>query len=87
MAPEGSPDPWVPAVLQDAIGEEGFLSECDDYGHVAWWVAEKQLRKAHRKHAVEENHWGTVWGGVTQASTIRQTADPKATSSADLISL
>lgn len=35
MAPEGSPDPWAPAVLQDAIGEEGFLNESDDNGHVA----------------------------------------------------
>ena len=43
--PKGSPDPWVPAVLQDAIGEQGFLSERDENGHVAQRVAEKQLRK------------------------------------------
>lgn len=34
-APEGSPDPRVPAVLQDAIGEQGFLGEHDENGHIA----------------------------------------------------
>ena len=42
---EGSPDPWVPAVLKDAVSEQGFLGERDEDGHVARCVAEKQLRK------------------------------------------
>lgn len=45
VAPEGSPDLGVPAVLQDAIGEQVFLGERDENGQVARRVAEKQLRK------------------------------------------
>lgn len=67
LAPKGSPDPWVSAVLQDAIGEQGFLGECDENGHVARWVAEKRLRKEEpiesTQKALEENHRGTLSGG------------------------
>lgn len=45
VAPEGSPNAQVPAVLQDDVGEPGFLGERDQKGHVAWRVAGKWLGK------------------------------------------
>lgn len=93
MAPEGSPDPWVPAVLQDAIGEQGFLGERDENGHIARRVAEKWLRKDETIESPQKAcfgqkpSWDSVWEEATQASPTLQTANRKATSSVDLVSL